>query len=99
MERIPGRLGLQGFYFMSEYVIELPNGNKMNWPTSLVLVLFHIGAIAALFMFSWRNLLIQWLYTGLLWVGASASDIIGCTRIGPISARCGWSISSPFAGH
>jgi stearoyl-CoA desaturase (delta-9 desaturase) len=28
----------------------------MNWPTTLVLALFHIGAIAALFLFSWRNL-------------------------------------------
>src|SRR5271165_6302675 len=54
---------------MSEHVIELPNGNKMNWPTSLVLVLFHLGAIAALFFFSWKALgvavLMYWMCTGL----------------------------------
>jgi len=30
----------------------------INWFTAIVLAIFHIGAIAALFMFSWRNLLV-----------------------------------------
>src|SRR5271163_172118 len=63
---------------MSEYVIELPNGNKMNWPTSLVLVLFHIGAIAALFMFSWRNLLIS---MALYWITVGWGISLGYHRL------------------
>lgn len=63
---------------MSEHVIELPNGNKMNWPTSLVLVLFHIGAIAALFMFSWRNLLIS---MALYWMTVGWGISLGYHRL------------------
>jgi fatty-acid desaturase len=63
---------------MSEHVIHLPNGNKMNWPTSLVLVLFHIGAIAALFMFSWRNLLIS---LALYWMTVGWGISLGYHRL------------------
>jgi fatty-acid desaturase len=63
---------------MSEHVIELPNGNKMNWPTSLVLVLFHLGAIAALFMFSWRNLLIS---MALYWITVGWGISLGYHRL------------------
>ena len=41
----------------------------INWVTTIVLALFHIGAIAALFMFSWRSFAIAaflfWMATGL----------------------------------
>src|ERR1700683_5372199 len=41
----------------------------MNWLTTIVFALFHIGAIAALFMFSWTNLAVAlfllWACTGL----------------------------------
>jgi len=41
----------------------------MNWPTAIVMGLFHVGAIAALFMFSWRDfavaIFLLWLATGL----------------------------------
>jgi stearoyl-CoA desaturase (delta-9 desaturase) len=41
----------------------------VNWLTSVVLVLLHIGAVAALFCFSWRNLaaavFLYWMATGL----------------------------------
>ena len=41
----------------------------MNWPTVIVMGLFHVGAIAALFMFSWRDLAVAlfllWMCTGL----------------------------------
>jgi fatty-acid desaturase len=63
---------------MSEHVIQLPNGNKMNWPTSLVLALFHIGAIAALFMFSWRNLLIS---VALYWMTVGWGISLGYHRL------------------
>jgi len=56
----------------------LPNGNKMNWPTSLVLVLFHLGAIAALFMFSWRNVLIS---MALYWITVGWGISLGYHRL------------------
>jgi len=41
----------------------------LNWPTIIVLVILHVGAIAALFMFSWANLAVMlfllWFATGL----------------------------------
>jgi stearoyl-CoA desaturase (delta-9 desaturase) len=41
----------------------------LNWVTSLVLVLFHLGAISAFFVFSWKSLAVAvflyWLATGL----------------------------------
>jgi fatty-acid desaturase len=51
-------------------LVEFPTTRQpLNWPTTLVLVLLHIGAIAALFMFSWANLTVTlfllWFATGL----------------------------------
>ena len=47
----------------------LPNRQNLNWPTTIALILLHAGAIAALFMFNWRDVLIAvfmyWLATGL----------------------------------
>ena len=47
----------------------LPNRQNLNWPTTFALILLHAGAIAALFMFNWRDVLIAvfmyWLATGL----------------------------------
>jgi fatty-acid desaturase len=41
----------------------------LNWPTTLVMVVLHIGAIAALFMFSWKllafSVVLYWMTTGL----------------------------------
>ena len=41
----------------------------LNWPTIIVLVILHVGAVAALFMFSWANLAVTlfllWFATGL----------------------------------
>jgi stearoyl-CoA desaturase (delta-9 desaturase) len=50
-------------------VLTFPHQKGLNWITTVVLVLFHIGAIAALFMFSWTNFLVAlflyWVATGL----------------------------------
>lgn len=50
-------------------VFSLPRRNGVNWTTSIIVGLFHIGAIAALFMFSWHRLLtaifLYWVATGL----------------------------------
>ncbi len=47
----------------------LPPRDGLNWPTTIAFSLLHVGAIAALFMFSWRNLLAAvvcyWFATGL----------------------------------
>ncbi len=54
---------------MTTDITVLSNREKLNWPTTIVLALLHIGAIAALFFFSWRNLAITvalyWFATGL----------------------------------
>ena len=48
--------------------IELPS-RKFNWSSTLVFALFHVGAVAALFMFSWKvffeTVFLYWLATGL----------------------------------
>jgi stearoyl-CoA desaturase (delta-9 desaturase) len=42
---------------------------KVNWSTTLVFALFHVGAFAALFMFSWKvffqTVFLYWVATGL----------------------------------
>lgn len=47
----------------------ISNGQKINWLTTIVLALLHLGAVAALFCFSWRNfaaaVLLNWVATGL----------------------------------
>ena len=53
---------------MSEHIIPLPNGRKINWPTAVILVLLHIGAVAAFFQFSWKALavalVLHWMAVG-----------------------------------
>lgn len=50
-------------------ILEMPDQEHLNWPTTLILVLLHIGAIAAFFMFTWSglavNLFLLWFATGL----------------------------------
>jgi fatty-acid desaturase len=45
------------------------NRQQINWSITIAMVVFHIGAIAALFLFSWRVLaatvFLYWLTTGL----------------------------------
>ena len=54
---------------MSSDPIVLSNRYKLNWLTTVVLVLLHIGAVAALFMFSWRvfaaTVFLYWMTIGL----------------------------------
>jgi stearoyl-CoA desaturase (delta-9 desaturase) len=53
---------------MTTEVLNLPKRTRTNWITAVVLVLFHIGAVAALFMFSWKvflvSLALHWLFVG-----------------------------------
>ena len=32
---------------------------RINWITTIAMSLFHVGAIAALFFFSWKNLAVE----------------------------------------
>lgn len=53
----------------TDHIFPIPEQAGLNWPTTLVMVLFHLGAIAALFFFSWKLLAISvflyWMTTGL----------------------------------
>ena len=54
---------------MSTDVVSIPHPQRMNWATTIIFGLFHIGAVAALFMFSWKALAVAvflyWMCTGL----------------------------------
>jgi stearoyl-CoA desaturase (Delta-9 desaturase) len=53
----------------TDNAIELCPQERLNWPTTIVMALLHLGAIAALFVFSWKALAIAlflyWMCTGL----------------------------------
>jgi fatty-acid desaturase len=46
-----------------------PQSQRLNWPTTIVMALFHLGALAAFFAFSWRAfavaVFLYWMATGL----------------------------------
>jgi stearoyl-CoA desaturase (delta-9 desaturase) len=63
---------------MSKHAIPLPNGRKINWPTAVVLFFLHIGAVAALFMFSWKAFLIA---VALHWVAVGWGISLGYHRL------------------
>jgi stearoyl-CoA desaturase (delta-9 desaturase) len=50
-------------------ITTLPTRNGPNWPTVIVMAIFHIGAVAALFMFNWRAFAVAaflyWMCIGL----------------------------------
>ena len=54
---------------MSSEIFEISQHKRLNWTTTIAMTLFHLGAIAALFVFSWRNLAVAvflyWVATGL----------------------------------
>ncbi len=54
---------------MSRMIIRMSNGQRVNWPVSAVMALFHLGAVSALFMLSWHvfaaAIALYWLATGL----------------------------------
>ncbi|MBC7931473.1 MAG: acyl-CoA desaturase, partial [Rubrivivax sp.] len=57
------------------------NNNKagsFNWTTASFMIIFHLGAIAALFMFSWEALAVTVL---LWWVAGSLGVGMGFHRL------------------
>jgi stearoyl-CoA desaturase (delta-9 desaturase) len=52
--------------------------SKINWITTIFMALFHIGAVAALFFFSWKALIVAVI---LLWVSGSLGIGMGYHRL------------------
>jgi stearoyl-CoA desaturase (delta-9 desaturase) len=50
----------------------------INWDTAVFMALFHVGAVAALFVFNWKAVLIAIL---LWWVAGSLGIGIGFHRL------------------
>jgi stearoyl-CoA desaturase (delta-9 desaturase) len=54
---------------VSKEPIAILDRSSLNWPTTIILVLIHIGALAAFFFFSWKALIatvfLYWVATGL----------------------------------
>ena len=50
-------------------IFSIPDTQKLNWPTFIVMAVFHVGALAALFLFSWpvfaASIFLYWMTTGL----------------------------------
>ena len=81
---------------MSKEIVPIPR-HGLNWATTIVMIIFHIGAIAAIPFFSWKilaaTIFLYWMSTGL---GISLG-ITGCIRIVLISSLGRSSTSSPYA--
>jgi stearoyl-CoA desaturase (Delta-9 desaturase) len=54
---------------MTTEVIPMADRHGLNWVTTIVMTLFHVGAVTALFMFSWKlfavTVILYWMCTGL----------------------------------
>src|SRR5207244_792412 len=61
---------------INERILEQRKGIK--WNATVFMALFHVGAVAALFMFSWRALLVSIL---LWWISASLGVGMGFHRL------------------
>ena len=53
----------------TENIIDIYANKKINWGTTTIMGLFHVGAVAALFMFNWHAfavaIFLYWMCTGL----------------------------------
>ena len=63
---------------MSSEIFEIAQHKRLNWTTSIAMALFHLGAIAALFVFSWRNF---WISVFLYWVATGLGISLGYHRL------------------
>jgi stearoyl-CoA desaturase (delta-9 desaturase) len=61
----------------NEIVLEQERSG-VNWPTSITMVIFHVGALAALFMFNWKALAVTFL---LWWIAGSLGIGMGFHRL------------------
>src|SRR6266849_6301972 len=58
--------------------INVNKKTQINWITSTALIIFHLGAIAALFMFSWTNLIVA---AVLYWIAIGFGIGMGYHRL------------------
>jgi len=63
---------------MRNEIIKSNKNGSINWNTTIFMVIFHIGAIAALFTFSWTALFVA---LALWWVSGSLGIGIGFHRL------------------
>lgn len=63
---------------MTEEIKERNLRQRLNWRVTLFFALFHVGAVAALFLFSWQSLLVAIL---LYWVSGSLGIGVGYHRL------------------
>ncbi|HLH01898.1 MAG TPA: fatty acid desaturase [Bryobacteraceae bacterium] len=59
-------------------LILMPDDERLNWLTITVLTLFHLGAVAALFFFSWKRLAIT---VALYWMAVGLGISMGYHRL------------------
>ncbi|HEX4278530.1 MAG TPA: fatty acid desaturase [Bryobacteraceae bacterium] len=59
-------------------VFSLPRRDGLNWTTTIAVGLFHVGAIAALFMFSWPRF---WAAVFLYWIATGLGISMGYHRL------------------
>jgi hypothetical protein len=69
-----------------------PAGDQINWVTASFMAAFHVGAIAALFFFTWKAVFLSIFLCGYREASASGWAIIGCSRIVVTGLRSGSSI-------
>ncbi|MGI9106079.1 MAG: acyl-CoA desaturase [Pyrinomonadaceae bacterium] len=63
---------------MSARQIEGQRNGVINWATTITMVIFHVGAIAALFMFTWKALFVT---LALWWIAGSLGIGMGYHRL------------------
>ncbi|HEY4363508.1 MAG TPA: fatty acid desaturase [Bryobacteraceae bacterium] len=63
---------------MSSKIVAVPRRDEPNWFTAIVLAFFHVGAIAALFLFSWKALAVT---VGLYWMTICFGISMGYHRL------------------
>jgi stearoyl-CoA desaturase (delta-9 desaturase) len=63
---------------VSSEIFEISQHKRLNWTTTIAMTLFHLGAIAALFVFSWQNF---WTAVFLYWVATGLGISLGYHRL------------------
>jgi stearoyl-CoA desaturase (delta-9 desaturase) len=63
---------------MSAEQIRAQRSSKINWSTTITMIIFHLGAVAALFMFSWTALFVS---LALWWISGSLGIGMGYHRL------------------
>ena len=68
----------KGYMTVNDLGTESANHNGINWVTAIFMLLFHVGALAALFFFSWKAF---FLAIFLYWVSGSLGIGMGYHRL------------------